>query len=308
MKGTTLLTISDERSFGVQANRAVVRPAGSVSAKMWSLGESALEFDPVQVGQIEAGADLRQHALINEFHRQGKWCRLRRCGGALIRRRNEGRRKDGRAPGERMHAAVAPQRPIGGENLICSEAGIRCAAADEIDERIEIPPDHGEPGRPRRAPAGRRIDEPVGAVDDEDIVVLEVAPQHQGHVAVDPFGGGRTQDVGLRLIGGGEAFQLAQHPLAAIGDGVDEQLFVMRERDFVGAPGRGDDGDHQAQIRPATTRPTGTRALTRARSHMARVRIAASRIPLLPSSVPPRFLSWAGTKIGVIHCETLAAS
>ena len=43
MKGTTLLTISDERSFGVQANRAVVRPAGSVSAKMWSLGESALE-------------------------------------------------------------------------------------------------------------------------------------------------------------------------------------------------------------------------------------------------------------------------
>jgi hypothetical protein len=212
------------------------------------VGGERAGVDPVQVGQVEASADFRQHALVEEFHRQGK---RRVCGRgeAPLREGDERRRNDGGAVGEGPHAAVAPRGQARREDLIRCGASIRRAAADEIDERIEIPPDHGEPGRSRRAAVGGRIDEPVGAIDDEDIVVLEVAPQHQGHVAVDPFGGGRAEDVGLRLIGRGEAFQLAQHPFAAVGNGVEEQLFVMRERDFIGAPGRRDDGDHQAQNR-----------------------------------------------------------
>ena len=86
----------------------------------------------------------------------------------------------------------------------------------------------------------------VGGVGDEDEVVVEKRLQPQSNIDLHP----RRIEVGADLavsgIRGGDRLDLAQDPIAVIGERAREQLPLGLDRDFIGAVRGPEHGDHDA--------------------------------------------------------------
>ena len=185
MNGTTLCTISAPGCFGVQAKRAI--------GLALRAGERVDEFAGRRRLPGRARADGQGAAA--------RRCRRARCAsmnftdistGAASSRSagHAGHRADGRRRDHRRAAAEAADRGGARVRAACAAAGLlqghgvlqACGAAAHI---VEHGCTRGQGGAERAdgvdvACADQRIDRPVGAVEDEDVVVVEISCAARG--------------------------------------------------------------------------------------------------------------------------------
>ena len=92
----------------------------------------------------------------------------------------------------------------------------------------------------------RRQQRLVVAVQNQNVVVVEIAFQRSRHVLLGPFAIERILNMTDRVIAYGDVFYLAQDVLAAIDQRLRKQRLLVFDRHHVGAFGRGEHGDHDA--------------------------------------------------------------
>ncbi len=120
------------------------------------------------------------------------------------------------------------------------------ASAYEIDDRLYIGADGVEPVRIDAAAAERGVQEMIGGVGNEDEIVIEERLQPQAHVHLHPFGIEGDADLAIGGLGGRDAFDLAKHAFVMVAQRAGKELTLVVERDLVGALGRSEHRDHDA--------------------------------------------------------------
>jgi hypothetical protein len=195
----------------------------------------------VQVAQLQARGDGGEHVLVEEFHAQHQRRLGVRIGRGVVGRDHRHRRDDG-GPAEKRLQAHRAMRACG-----LRRPGIAAgAAAHQVEDRLDVRANGVEPVRVDAAVAERGEQEAVGGVGDEHEVVVEEGLQPQADIGLDPFGVEADPDPAVGDLGGGDAPDLAQHPLALIGKRAREQLALGVERHLVGALRGAEHRDHDA--------------------------------------------------------------
>ncbi len=201
-----------------------------------------------QVGEAQLRGDGGERRGVDIFHRHQDRRRV------VAQRRGAGDRADGHRGDHRRTAAEAADGGALGMHAGRARTGLvrhrvlqaGGAAAHVVEQRHCVGQRAGDPGGRRLVGAGQRIDRPVGAVEDEYDVVVEIGLQPMADVPVGP---GRIEvepkvvDGGVR---GGGAFDLAQHALAKGVERARKHPPLMHDRDLVGAVGGGEHGDDDA--------------------------------------------------------------
>ncbi len=257
------------RRPGKARDRTALRPVelvGQIGCRRRLAAELA------QVRQLQLRGDAGERLAVDEFHRHHD--RRRTVAGTeqAAERPDRDGGNDSRPAREctdhgglRMLAVGAVARLGEAERAVQG----RVAPAHIGEHRLQIGQRRVGPGRVERVAAELRKDRLVVAVEDENVVVVEVgfqpepdAPLRPGRIVFDA-------EILDRLLGGGDALDLAQHALAVVRQRAREQQLLVLDGDFVGALGGGehghddaDDGDgndyadrdHHAQARAIPTR------------------------------------------------------
>ena len=134
-----------------------------------------------------------------------------------------------------------------------------------------------------------RIGEAVGAIDDEDMIVVEEGREPQTDQMMHPVGIEIVVKLQDDIARGRDVFQFAQHALSAIGDRLGEEATLLLQLDVVGTFGSGQDGDHDAHDRDEDDE-TDRRGADGARPSVqsALTVLRESRQSLSPHGRPPR--------------------
>ena len=122
----------------------------------------------------------------------------------------------------------------------------RRAPTHVIDHRHHIGASGFEPSRQGRVVAGERIDQTIIAVENENAVVIKKGLEPLTNALLCPVGIEVGAEIARRQIGGRNAFDFAKDTVATRAQRAREHLLFMLDRDFVGALGRGEYGDHDA--------------------------------------------------------------
>ena len=197
-----------------------------------------LGADLAQVAQLQMRRDLGQHVLVDEFDAHHDR-RLVADVGARGRRRRAiataatmaGRPRKVCSRLTRWLRRV--RRWFGAGKSRCRRALLRPRSWSSTglrSARTEL----NQCGSTLRRPS-ERVEQAVGRVGDEDEVMVEVGLQPLADVELDPVGVEVEADLAIGGLRIGDAFDLAQHPLAVIVQRAREQLPLGRERDLVGA-------------------------------------------------------------------------
>src|SRR6187397_1813159 len=99
------------------------------------------------------------------------------------------------------------------------------------------------------AAAEQRVDQLVVAIENEDVVVVEIGLEPGAEPVPGPGGVERTPDVLDGDGGGRHAFDFPQHAFAVVRDRAREQLLLMIDGANVGALGGRQHGDDDADDR-----------------------------------------------------------
>ena len=124
------------------------------------------------------------------------------------------------------------------------QAGI--AATHVVDYRSEVDTQPGWQSAVIRAMPNVRVDRSVRAVQNQNLIVIEIGVQPASNIAARPIGIEGTANVSNRGVGGCDAFNLPQHSFAVICQRPREQLLLVLDRHDVGALSRSDDRDDDA--------------------------------------------------------------
>ena len=212
-------------------------------------GRRRLVVELTQVRQLQLRGDAGERLAVDEFHRHHD--RLRMVAGAeqAAERPDRDRGNDRRPARKRAdHGGLLMLAVGGAAKLGEAERAVqgRIAPAHIGEHRFQISQRLVGPGRVERLAAELRKDRLVVAVEDEDVVVVEVGFQPKpdallrtGRVVFDA-------EILDRLLGGGDALDFAQHALAVAGQRAREQQLLVLDGDFVGALGGGEHGDDDA--------------------------------------------------------------
>jgi hypothetical protein len=133
----------------------------------------------------------------------------------------------------------------------------RVAPAHVFDHRREIIARAGHPFGVGGAAAEQRVDQLVVAIENEDVVVIEIGLEP---VADPILGPGRVERAPDVLDGGGSgrhAFDFAQYAFAVVRDRAREQLLLMIDSDDVGTLGGRQHGDDDADDGDGDDHPNG---------------------------------------------------
>jgi hypothetical protein len=109
---------------------------------------------------------------------------------------------------------------VGRIHLIETDRALRrlVAAAHEVDHRAEAGTGGRKPFRVGGAVIDQRIDQSVIAIENEDVVVVEIGFQPRPDALIDPIVIERTANVLDRAIRGGDTLRFAQYTLAVIAE------------------------------------------------------------------------------------------
>ena len=208
--------------------------------------------DLAQVHEPQLRGDAGERGLIDEFHRHDD----RRIAVDGLRDPvdgTDGDRRDDRRLAHHAadHRGLGMRAAFGEARLVEADGAVqpRVAPAHVFDHRREIVARAGHPFGVGGAAAEQRVDQLVVAIENEDVVVIEVRFEP---VADPVLGPGRVERAPDVLDGGGggrHAFDFAQHAFAVVRDRAREQLLLMIDRDDVGALGGREHGDDDADDR-----------------------------------------------------------
>ena len=210
--------------------------------------------DRAQIGQVEARADVGEKLPVEIFDGKHQRGRLARCHAHAVRH-------VGADAGDDRRAVLEQLQPLRAARTVEIGRGIgRGIEHDLVLERLRDPAqklDDAPEIIARRFEALRlhalvfehRVGEAVGAIDDEDMIVVEEGREPQADQMMHPVGIEIVVKLQDDIARGRDVLQFAQHALSAIGDRLGEQAALLVQLDVVGALGRGQDGDHDAHDR-----------------------------------------------------------
>ncbi len=205
-----------------------------------------------QIGQSQLRGNARERPVVDEFYRHEN----RR--NAVDRRRYTVTRTDRDSRDHRRavhqpadHRRLPVRAAVGRIHLVETDRALRrlVAAAHEVDHRDEAGTGGRKPFRVGGAVIDQRIDQPVIAIENKDVVVVEIGFQPRSDALIDPIVIERTANVLDRTVRGGDALRFAQYALPVIAERAREHLLFVVDGNHVGALGRGQNGDDDANDR-----------------------------------------------------------
>ena len=224
----------------------VVEIEGEIADRRWILIELA------QIVKSQLSGDAREHPVVDEFHRdEDRGDTVDRCRNAIARTDDDRRDYGGPTHQATDHGRLPMCAVLGRVHLVETDRARRAliAATHEVDDRSESGAGGREPFRIGRAMIDQRVDHPVTAIEDEDVVVIEVGFQPRADALVDPIVIERLANVLDCTIRGGDAFRFAQYALAVVAERAREHLSLMIDGNHVRALGRRQNGDDDANDR-----------------------------------------------------------
>lgn len=174
------------------------------------------------------------------------------------------------------------------------QRGLTCV--DVAKKRGELGARRCKPARVGRAAAGLRIDQIVTAVEDRDVIVIEIGLQPLVDALLDPFRVEILADVLHGRRRRGDAVYLAQHAFTVQGECAAEHLLLVLKGHLIGVLRGREHATTMQAMATATITPIGTTTLNRARSQwvycrspMLRARAATGKALPLKVSCPLNF-------------------
>ena len=191
MNGMTLLTISAPGCFGVQAKRAIECPCGPFNSIGQVGGRCRLVVELAQVRQLQLHGDVGKHVAVDEFHRHHDRCRVV-AGGEETAERPDRDRGDDRRPARKaadhrgLRVRADPPPRLGSESRSATVQG-RVAPAHVSEHRSPDRPAQSSNQDGSSSLAGDlRKDRLVGAVEDENKIVVEVSSSAKSDAVLGP--------------------------------------------------------------------------------------------------------------------------
>ena len=240
MNGTTLaddLGAGLFRRPGEARNRIALRPIELVGQ---IAGRRRLAAEHAQVGQLQLSGDAGERVVVDEFHRHDDRRRVVAGAEQSAERPHRSRGNDRGPAGKRAdHRGLRVRAVVRHARRGQTERAVqgRIAPAHIGEHCLQIGQRGVGPGCIERLAAELGKDRLVVAVEDEDVVVIEVGFQPKPDIAVRPDRIVFDADILQRLLGGGDASDFAQHALAIGAQRAREQLLFVLDGDFVGALG-----------------------------------------------------------------------
>ena len=174
-----------------------------------------------QIGQSQLCGNARERPVVDEFYRhENRRNAVDRCR-YTVARTNRDRRDHRRAVHQPPdHRCLPVRAAVGRIHLIETDRALRrlVAAAHEVDYRAEAGTGGRKPFRVGGAVIDQRIDQSVIAIENEDVVVVEIGFQPRPDALIDPIVIERTANVLDRAIRGGDTLRFAQYTLAVIAE------------------------------------------------------------------------------------------
>ena len=211
-----------------------------------------LGTDDAQVGKVEARADVGEELAVDVLHGEQQRDGIARHGAA--------RQVGGHAGNDRgaAHEDLQPLRAAragkigrrvgrGFEHDLVL-ARLR-AAAQQVDDAVKLGPRRIEARGHDAGIVQHRVGQLVGAVGDEDMLVVEEGGEPQSDQMMHPVRIEIVVQLQDDIVGCCDVFELAQHAAAAIDDGVGEELALLDQLDVVGALRGGQHRDDDANDR-----------------------------------------------------------
>jgi hypothetical protein len=185
------------------------------------------------------------------FDREQQRCGVARDQPGVARHAGGHARHDGRAAHEGLQP-LCPARMVELGHGV--DRGLQhdfvferlCAVAQQFDDADEIRADRIEASGLDAGIAEHRVGQMVGAVDHEDVLVVEERGEPQPDQVMHPVGIEIVMQLKDDVVRGRDVLQLAQHAAAAVDDGVGEKLAFLRQLDIVGPLRGGKHRDHDA--------------------------------------------------------------
>ena len=201
--------------------------------------------------QLELRGDVGQHILVDEFHGHNCGRGDVHIGGRIAAGCDDDGRDDGRPAKKALQPrptmiARAGRRAVGA-GYDDGSAGIVRAAAQEIEDRAKFGLERVDPVRIEIELVPPRVHELIGRIGNEDeiLIGMQALPGTQ----LDPIGIELEADAADGAVGRGDALDLAQHAFGAACECTREQLPFGIDGDFIGAVGRAEHRDHDADDR-----------------------------------------------------------
>ena len=175
------------------------------------------------------------------------------------------------------------------EGSSTTSSSFGCArAAQQVDDAVELGAAGVEALRIDALVAEQRVGELVGAVDHEDVLVIEEGGEPQADQVVHPVGVEIVVQLQHDVVRGRDVLQLAQHAAAAVGDRLGQQLRSCCSSTSSARSAAESTATTTQMIATMTTMPIGAAPSARARSSSLRLRnFRKLRQSLSPHGVPP---------------------
>ena len=162
----------------------VVEIEGEIADRHWILIELA------QIVKSQLSGDAREHSVVDEFHRHEDWRNtVDRCRNAIARTDDNRRDHGGPAHQATDHGRLPVRAVLGRVHLVKTDRARRAliATTHEVDDRSESGASGREPFRIGRAMIDQRVGHPIIAIEDEDVIVIEVRLQPRADALIDPI-------------------------------------------------------------------------------------------------------------------------
>ena len=253
-----------------------------------------------QAGQIEARADVGEKLpveILDGEHQRGR----------LARRRAHAVRHIGADAGDDRRAVHEKLQPLRAARAVQVGRGIGRRvehhlvverlrdAAQQLDDAPKVVARRIEARRIDALVVEHRVGEAVGAIDDENMIVIEESREPQSDQVMHPVGIEIVMELQDDVARGRDVFQFTQHALPAVGDRLGQEAALLLQLDVVGTLGRGQDGDHDADDRDNDDEADRRRADgARTAVQSALTVLREPRQSLSPHGRPPGLTTWFG--------------